>query len=337
MVKRVLKRIDHTNIFLLIAGTYTPVAICALPHTLMVVVLWVMWCGARSASRSGCFWINAPRWLYVPIYLVLGCAALGLLPQFFAASVPMTVLILSGGSPTSSARVVYGFKRPNPSPTLFGFHEVFHALTVVAFGRSGPACSSSRWTRCADRRTFLPRTGAMPGRSGRTQPELLTRYARFDQVRPFRQAHERTGGPWRDRHGLQSASAALGVVADVGPAVLVPPAAPARPSRCRRPRCRSPRPRAARGSRRGSGSGGCVGSCRRRSRIVTTATSAIAMNPTTPGVTSTSGTAEVGLGLGVAASAAAMVLTRSVPCRLGSRRTGRSPGSSVGTRASTSW
>ncbi|TDN46451.1 hemolysin III [Curtobacterium flaccumfaciens] len=132
-VKRVLKRIDHTNILLLIAGTYTPVAICALPHTLMVVVLWVMWSGAALGIAFRVLWINAPRWLYVPIYLVLGCAALGLLPQFFAASVPMTVLILSGGVAYIVGALVYAFKRPNPSPTLFGFHEVFHALTVVAF------------------------------------------------------------------------------------------------------------------------------------------------------------------------------------------------------------
>ncbi len=133
-VKAVLKRIDHTNILLLIAGTYTPVAICALPHTLMVVVLWVMWSGAALGIAFRVLWINAPRWLYVPIYLVLGCAALGLLPQFFAASVPMTVLILSGGVAYIIGALVYGFKRPNPVPTQFGFHEVFHALTVVAFG-----------------------------------------------------------------------------------------------------------------------------------------------------------------------------------------------------------
>ncbi|MFJ3035612.1 hemolysin III [Curtobacterium sp. 314Chir4.1] len=133
-VKAVLKRIDHTNILLLIAGTYTPVAICALPHTLMVVVLWVMWSGAALGIAFRVLWIGAPRWLYVPIYLVLGCAALGLLPQFFAASVPMTVLILSGGVAYILGALVYGFKRPNPSPTVFGFHEVFHALTVVAFG-----------------------------------------------------------------------------------------------------------------------------------------------------------------------------------------------------------
>jgi len=93
-----------------------------------------MWSGAALGIAFRVLWIGAPRWLYVPIYLVLGCAALGLLPQFFAASVPMTVLILSGGVAYILGALVYGFKRPNPSPTVFGFHEVFHALTVVAFG-----------------------------------------------------------------------------------------------------------------------------------------------------------------------------------------------------------
>ena len=133
VVKRVLKRIDHTNIFLLIAGTYTPVAVCALPHTLMLVVLWVMWGGALLGIAFRVFWIGAPRWLYVPLYLALGCAALGILPQLFAASVPMTVLVLAGGLAYVVGAAVYGFKRPNPSPTFFGFHEVFHALTVAAF------------------------------------------------------------------------------------------------------------------------------------------------------------------------------------------------------------
>ncbi len=133
VVKKVLKRIDHTNIFLLIAGTYTPVAVCALPHTLMLVVLWVMWGGALLGIAFRVFWIGAPRWLYVPLYLALGMAALGILPQLFAASVPMTVLVLSGGLAYVVGALVYGFKRPNPSPTVFGFHEVFHALTVAAF------------------------------------------------------------------------------------------------------------------------------------------------------------------------------------------------------------
>lgn len=133
VVKRVLKRIDHTNIFLLIAGTYTPVAVCALPHELMVIVLWVMWSGALLGVAFRVFWIGAPRWLYVPLYLALGCAAFLILPQLFAASVPMTVLVLAGGLAYILGAAVYGFKRPNPSPTFFGFHEVFHALTVVAF------------------------------------------------------------------------------------------------------------------------------------------------------------------------------------------------------------
>jgi hemolysin III len=132
-VKGVLQRIDHTNIFLLIAGTYTPVAICALPTTSATVLLVTMWAGALLGIAFRVFWIGAPRWLYVPLYVLLGCAALAFLPQLFAANAAMMTLELAGGAAYVLGAVVYGFKRPNPSPTLFGFHEVFHALTVVAF------------------------------------------------------------------------------------------------------------------------------------------------------------------------------------------------------------
>jgi hemolysin III len=132
-VKRVLKRIDHTNIFLLIAGTYTPVAVCALPTTSATVLLVMMWAGALLGIAFRVFWIGAPRWLYVPLYVLLGCAALAFLPQLFAANVAMMTLELAGGLAYVLGAVVYGFKRPDPAPAVFGFHEVFHALTVVAF------------------------------------------------------------------------------------------------------------------------------------------------------------------------------------------------------------
>ncbi|KQO62825.1 PAQR family membrane homeostasis protein TrhA [Curtobacterium sp. Leaf261] len=132
-VKRVLKRIDHTNIFLLIAGTYTPIAVCALATTPATVLLVLMWSGALLGIAFRVFWIGAPRWLYVPLYVLLGCAALAFLPQLFAANVAMMTLELAGGLAYVVGAVVYGFKRPNPAPGVFGFHEVFHALTVVAF------------------------------------------------------------------------------------------------------------------------------------------------------------------------------------------------------------
>ncbi|MFZ7088376.1 PAQR family membrane homeostasis protein TrhA [Curtobacterium sp. RRHDQ10] len=131
--KGVLQRIDHTNIFLLIAGTYTPVAVCALPTTSATVLLVTMWAGALLGIAFRVFWVGAPRWLYVPLYVLLGCAALAFLPQLFAANAAMMTLELAGGAAYVLGAVVYGFKRPNPSPTLFGFHEVFHALTVLAF------------------------------------------------------------------------------------------------------------------------------------------------------------------------------------------------------------
>ncbi|PZE75413.1 hemolysin III family protein [Curtobacterium sp. MCBD17_019] len=132
-VKVVLKRIDHTNIFLLIAGTYTPVAVCALGDRDATVLLVVMWSGAALGMAFRVFWVGAPRWLYVPLYVLLGCSALFYLPQLFAADTAMMVLVLTGGLAYVLGAAVYGFKRPDPAPRVFGFHEVFHALTVVAF------------------------------------------------------------------------------------------------------------------------------------------------------------------------------------------------------------
>jgi len=131
--KRVLKRLDHTNIFLLIAGTYTPVAVCALPDTEATVLLVLMWGGALLGIAFRMFWLGAPRWLYVPLYVLLGCAALGFLVPLFRADAAMMTLELAGGLAYVLGAAVYGFKRPDPAPNVFGFHEVFHTLTVVAF------------------------------------------------------------------------------------------------------------------------------------------------------------------------------------------------------------
>ena len=79
------------------------------------------------------FWIGAPRWLYVPIYIGMGWAAMVYIMDFFAANAPMMILILAGGLCYTLGAIVYGFKRPNPWPGKFGFHEIFHTFTVLAF------------------------------------------------------------------------------------------------------------------------------------------------------------------------------------------------------------
>ena len=131
--KIILKRIDHANIFLLIAGTYTPLAILALPPEKGILLLVLVWAGALLGIGFRVFWITAPRWLYVPIYLALGWAAVMYIGDLLSASVAMMVLVLVGGILYTVGAVIYGLKRPNPFPGRFGFHEIFHTLTVLAF------------------------------------------------------------------------------------------------------------------------------------------------------------------------------------------------------------
>ena len=129
----ILKRIDHANIFLLIAGSYTPITVLALPTDKAVLLLSLVWGGAILGIAFRVFWINAPRWLYVPLYLLLGWGALVFIVDLFQANAVMMTLILVGGLCYSVGAIVYGLKKPNPVPGVFGFHEIFHTLTVVAF------------------------------------------------------------------------------------------------------------------------------------------------------------------------------------------------------------
>ncbi len=132
-VKRTLKRIDHANIFLLIAGTYTPMALLALPPAQGTLLLCVVWGVAACGIAFRVFWIGAPRWLYVLTYIGLGWAALMYLPALFAANSTMMLLFVIGGLLYTLGAVAYALKRPNPFPGRFGFHEIFHACTVLAF------------------------------------------------------------------------------------------------------------------------------------------------------------------------------------------------------------
>jgi hemolysin III len=132
-VKRTLKRLDHANIFLLIAGTYTPIAVLCLPLDRAVLLLSLVWSGALLGIGFRVFWINAPRWLYVPLYVLLGWAAVMYLADLFQANVVTMALVIAGGLMYTVGAVIYGMKRPNPVPGHFGFHEIFHTLTVLAF------------------------------------------------------------------------------------------------------------------------------------------------------------------------------------------------------------
>jgi hemolysin III len=138
--KAILKRIDHANILLLIAGTYTPIATLALPPQQGVLLLTLVWSGALIGILFRVFWINAPRWLYVALYLALGWAAVMYLVDLFNADAVMMTLVIVGGLLYTLGAVVYALKRPNPWPGHFGFHEIFHVCTVLAF-----LC---HWTAC---------------------------------------------------------------------------------------------------------------------------------------------------------------------------------------------
>jgi hemolysin III len=129
-----LKRLDHANIFLLIAGSYTPFGVLALSGDTRVAVLSAVWGTALLGVAFRVFWVTAPRWLYTAIYIGLGWAAGFFVPQLIqGAGVAPFVLIAVGGLLYTGGGVVYGLKRPNPSPKWFGFHEIFHACTVAAF------------------------------------------------------------------------------------------------------------------------------------------------------------------------------------------------------------
>jgi len=129
----VLKRLDHANIFLIIAGTYTPFAVLLLPAGPARVLLWVVWSGAIGGVAFRVLWVGAPRWLYVPVYIALGWVAVVYLPAFAKAGPAVLGLVIAGGLLYTLGGLVYGLRRPDPSPQWFGFHEVFHALTVLAF------------------------------------------------------------------------------------------------------------------------------------------------------------------------------------------------------------
>jgi hemolysin III len=133
-VEQWLKRWDHANIFLLIAGTYTPFAVLALRGTTRVAVLAAVWSLAVVGAVFRVLWVGAPRWLYTPLYIALGWAAAFVVPQLLhGAGITAFILMAVGGCLYTVGGVVYALRRPDPSPRWFGFHEVFHAFTVAGF------------------------------------------------------------------------------------------------------------------------------------------------------------------------------------------------------------
>lgn len=128
------KRLDHANIYLVIAGSYTPFAVLSLEPPVSTIVLTVVWSGSVAGVAFGFLWFDAPRWLYTGLYLAIGWMAIFVMPQLVAgAGVPAASLVLIGGLLYTLGAVVYARRRPDPSPRWFGFHEVFHSFTVAAW------------------------------------------------------------------------------------------------------------------------------------------------------------------------------------------------------------
>ncbi len=128
-----MRRLDHSMIFVLIAGSYTPFARLAMPRPTGYVVLAIVWGGAVAGIALTLFWPTAPRWVCVPLYLLLGWVAVWFAPTIVHdAGWAATVLLAVGGALYSIGAVCYGLRRPDPWPRTFGYHEIFHACTAVA-------------------------------------------------------------------------------------------------------------------------------------------------------------------------------------------------------------
>ena len=136
--RRLLARLDHVSILLVIAGTYTPLAVLALHGWTRLSVLAIIWAGTAAGALTRLIWRPAwrpvPRWLITSLFAALGWTAVFVLPQLLrGAGALVLALVLAGGMLYSLGAVVYALKRPDPSPKWFGFHEVFHAMTILAY------------------------------------------------------------------------------------------------------------------------------------------------------------------------------------------------------------
>lgn len=133
-VTAVLKKVDHANIFLIIAGTYTPLSMLLLPASSARLILTLVWAGAIAGTMAHLLWKSAPRWIYAPIYVALGWVAVAFLRDFtHYGGFAIVALIIAGGVAYTVGAVIYAIKRPNPFPKWFGFHEIFHAFTMLGF------------------------------------------------------------------------------------------------------------------------------------------------------------------------------------------------------------
>ena len=131
-VRTWMRRLDHSTILLLIAGTYTPFALLAFEGRIAEVILIVVWAGAAAGLLLNLVWVDAPKWLTALVFIALGWVGVVAVPEMFDLGVVPAVLVFVGGGLYTLGAATYALKRPNPAPATFGYHEIFHLLVIGA-------------------------------------------------------------------------------------------------------------------------------------------------------------------------------------------------------------
>ena len=131
-VRTWMRRLDHSTILLLIAGTYTPFALLAFDGRIADVILIVVWAGAAAGLVLNLAWVDAPKWLTAFVFLALGWVGIVAVPELLDIGVAPAVLVFVGGGLYTLGALAYATKRPNPVPAVFGYHEIFHLLVICA-------------------------------------------------------------------------------------------------------------------------------------------------------------------------------------------------------------
>ena len=131
-VRTWMRRLDHSAILLLIAGTYTPFALLAFDGKVADAVLITVWVGAAAGLVLNLAWIDAPKWLVAVVFVALGWVGVIAFPQMVDLGIAPAMLILAGGALYTLGAITYALRRPNPAPAVFGYHEIFHLLVIGA-------------------------------------------------------------------------------------------------------------------------------------------------------------------------------------------------------------
>ena len=131
-VRKWMRRLDHSTILLLIAGTYTPFALLAFEGALADAILIVVWSGAAAGLILNLLWVDAPTWLTTVVFLALGWVGVMAVPQLVDVGIAPAVLVFIGGGLYTAGALTYALKRPNPVPAVFGYHEIFHLFVIAA-------------------------------------------------------------------------------------------------------------------------------------------------------------------------------------------------------------